>query len=314
MQDGNLPIQERAAAADALDKLGWLLPDVYRFARIADSGQAPFWIGMCPVTNAQYQRFVQASDFDDPQLWLAFPAFDEHSKPLTKEWGRQGWEWFGKNAKTRQNGQPGKVILPRSWSGPEFSIARRGVPVVAITWYEANAYCRWLARHWDELEEDRSNPGLRPKTIRLPTEAEWLQAAGGDKPDGRYPWDAPGLATTDLNEILLRANVSEAKLGRTTVLGMYPLGRSRSYGLWDMAGNVWEWQANYSDENRNRLVLRGGSWSYFRYLARSALRNYPPPDVDWFNFVCWPSPVNISRPVPCFLHSVRLPPKGGEIF
>ena len=106
--------------------------------------------------------------------------------------------------------------LPRAWNDPRFGIARKGVPVVGITWYEVSAYCRWLGRRWAELDEGRTNPGWRPKELRLPTEAEWVLAVGGDQPKERYPWDEPGQATDDLQEVLLPANVREADIGRTT--------------------------------------------------------------------------------------------------
>lgn len=74
----------------------------------------------------------------------------------------------------------------------------------------------------------------------------------------RYPWDELGKTTSSLKEVLRRANVSESEIEHTTPVNSYPLGKS-PFGLMDMAGNVWEWQANYADE-KGMLALRGGAW------------------------------------------------------
>jgi sulfatase modifying factor 1 len=120
-------------------------------------------------------------------------------------------------------------------------------PAVGLQWREADAYCRWAGK-------------------RLPTEAEWEQAARGT--DGRrYPWGN----TWDR----ARANTRESGLGAVTAVGSFPLGAS-PYGVLDMAGNAAEWVADTFDPDyylrapeRNPLgpdkvldhVLRGGSWA-----------------------------------------------------
>jgi len=169
-----------ASAADALDAFGYVHPNLYRFIPIANR-QSPFYIAQFPVTNAQYARFLEAPDFADPDLWRGFPKFDEHGRPMDDDWGDAGlkWlsdpeDWFGNKRDKTKDG----IIYPKYWHEPRLGIARPSAPVVGISWYEANAYCRWLTRHWDELEESRANPGLKPGIIRLPTEAEWLAAAG----------------------------------------------------------------------------------------------------------------------------------------
>ncbi len=191
---GKIPPRMRAAAADILDELGYLHPDLYRFVRLDDGQQttddgrqtadnrppSTVHIGMFPVTNAQYARFLQAPDFADPDLWRNFPKFDEHGRPMDDDWGDAGLQWLNRRSQDK-NG----MVYPRYWHDPRLGIARPSAPVVGVSWYEANAYCRWLARHWDELEEARANPELSSTVhgpssliVRLPTEAEWLAAAG----------------------------------------------------------------------------------------------------------------------------------------
>lgn len=117
-------------------------------------------------------------------------------------------------------------------------------PVIQVDWNQANTYCKW-------------------RDARLPTEAEWEKAARGTK-SIPYPWgvDRPSDALLNFNNAL----------GDTVAVGSYPNGIS-PYGIYDMAGNVSEWVADFYDEydtgyqssptgpvNGVIKVLRGGSW------------------------------------------------------
>ncbi len=142
-------------------------------------------------------------------------------------------------------------------------------PVTNVSWHDAVAYADWLS-------------GETGQTMRLPTEAEWEKAARGA--DGRtYPW---GGASPDSS--LLNYNRNE---GGTTPVGSYPNGAS-PYGALDMAGNVWEWTADWyasdyyaNSPDRNpqgpgsggSRVLRGGAWYNLDYLVRCAVRNLSLP-------------------------------------
>lgn len=117
-------------------------------------------------------------------------------------------------------------------------------PVVLVDWGDANSYCTWLSAQTG-------------KEYRLPSEVEWEKAARGD--DGRkYPWGKEFDPD--------KTNTSEAGIGTTTPVGVYPDGAS-FYGLLDCAGNVLEWT---SDEYKggSGAVLRGGSWSHNLFDAR----------------------------------------------
>jgi len=167
-------------------------------------------------------------------------------------------------------------------------------PVVAVNWYDALAYCRWLTeqlRGWEETPEPVA--GLLSEEgwgVRLPTEAEWEKAARGQ--DGRiFPWGN----NPDSN----RANYGETGVGTTSAVGCFPSGAS-PYGALDLAGNVWEWtqslwgkslgepdfrypykvkdgRENLEADDSVRRVLRGGSFGNDLRYARCASRDWYDP-------------------------------------
>lgn len=203
--------------------------DSYRFIKIPSTSQVPysFYIGKYPVTNAQYERFLNA-DFANPVYWLEFPKFDENCERIGDS-GNQGLYWLQEELKQAKS----KIVLPLYWNDENFGKTKSEHPVVGVSWYEASAYCEWLFQNWDSLSESRANPSLQPQAIRLPLETEWVTAAGGDNPERRYPWDEDGKTTTSLKEILRRSNVKESNFDHTTSVNAYPLGKS-PYGLMDI--------------------------------------------------------------------------------
>ena len=244
--------------------------DLYRFIQIPPTEEVlySFYIGKYPVTNAQYARFLNAPDFADKSLWVNFPKYNEDCILIGK-WGTEGWDWL-------QNEIKGKSfpLKPGYWDDENFGISNPDNPVVGISWYESNAYCNWLMKHWTESIESRANSGLRIKQTRLPLDSEWTVAAGGENPDGRCPWDVKGKATTDEKEISRRANVA-GNVGHTTPVNAYLRGIS-PLGVMDMAGNVLEWLANNSGvkyDDDNFMGQRGGTWGGVADARVSARHN-----------------------------------------
>ena len=181
-----------------------------------------------PVTNELFKKFILAKGYADEKFWT--PA---------------GWQGRKKN----------KIMVPYLWETEPFDDPEQ--PVVGVSWYEADAYARWLT----ESENDGH-------TYRLPTEEEWERAARGDK--GRiYPWE--GEFDKD------KCNNTESGLGKPSRVTAYPNGVS-PYGCYDMAGNVWEWTSSYN-KDKDVYTLRGGSFSVNSFFCRCTSRgNNSPSD------------------------------------
>jgi formylglycine-generating enzyme required for sulfatase activity len=142
-------------------------------------------------------------------------------------------------------------------------------PVVAVSWFDAVAYCDWLS----ESEERR---------VRLPTEAEWECAARSGVEGMRYPWG---------DELPPDAAMNEPR----------PVGRGtpNAYGLYDMCENVHEWCGDWyaaefygASPERNprgphdgsRRVSRGGSWRHQIKFSRCAARSSIPPELRYEDY------------------------------
>ena len=204
----------------------------------------------------------------------------------------------------------GPVTQPEYWNDPRFGKDRRGYPVVGISWYEAAAYAAWLKERLKvegyRLQEWRSGQlvtlNLQPGTFapRLPTDAEWLRLAGGEREGKkeRYPWDVPGSGRiTDAKpkqerQRSWRGETDESGIGGTSPVAMYPLGASKPHRLWDVAGNVWEWIGSWYDKEQTGRVLRGGSWDYCRGRARPGFRfRHNPDHSDGTSVFVWSPPL-----------------------
>ncbi|MCP4428410.1 MAG: SUMF1/EgtB/PvdO family nonheme iron enzyme [Chloroflexi bacterium] len=202
----------------------------------------PFAVGIYPVTNAQYEQFMGAGGYGQ-EAW----------------WSEAGWEW--RQGKLRYDWQ--KMGRPDFEEDTRFNQPNQ--PVVGVTYYEAEAFCRWLSETFG-------------REYRLPTEEEWEALARGAH--GRtYPWG------NEWREGL--ANTKEAELEATCAVGLFP-GGSSPHGVFDCAGNVFEWCATWWDEEtkRNR-VLKGGCWGAFdKRYARCGARylNSPGGSNNYYGF------------------------------
>ena len=223
----------------------------------------PFYIDTHEVTNAEFDQFVTATgyvtvakkDIDWDEIKVQLPegtpkppdailkagslVFKETSGPVDLMDYSQWWHWT-MDAHWQQPEGPGSTIEERM-----------DHPVVHVAYEDAHAYAQWAGK-------------------RLPTEAEWEWAASGGTKD-KYPWgnDPIENATDKANfwqGIFPYKNLLQDGYFGTAPVGSFP---ANSYGLYDMAGNVWEWcQDKYDvssyaqDNNKGTVKNPNGSTQY----------------------------------------------------
>lgn len=167
-----------------------------------------------------------------------------------------------------------ELASPYVWRGGDLPRDRGLHPVTLVTYADAVAYCVWL--------------GTRVgRAVRLPSEAEWERAARGGIDGRRYPWGDE----IDPSRSNFLPDAGLKRMRGTRPVGTYP---PNPFGLHDMAGNVWEWVADWYQNDAyaggdvrqpvgppsgTLRVLRGGSWVTHDVLQlRCAHRHKVPPD------------------------------------
>ncbi|MBE9522947.1 MAG: SUMF1/EgtB/PvdO family nonheme iron enzyme [Proteobacteria bacterium] len=246
--EGDFEAADRASVGEIL---GWLrdpralevfIPITGGEYRLSRGAQCinDFEICKYPVTNQWFRRFVEQGGYTERSYWT-----------------EEGVKWLDYT----------RAKHPRLWHDRKWNCPNS--PVVGVSWWEADAFCRWLT-----LSSDDGH------VYRLPDEWEWEAAAAGR--DGReYPW---GDWEDD------RCNSEEAGIGKTSPVGIFAKGDTPE-GVCDMSGNVLEWTISdyhsrikddfrfdiekLEEKTREILVLRGGLWCTDHTLARCA-------DEVWF--------------------------------
>jgi sulfatase modifying factor 1 len=208
-------------------------------------------------------------------FWMGSPTGQDNERPVHRVWVDtfELAECQVSNSEYTQfldaTGHP----PPPHWNDPHFSDPRQ--PVVAVSWFDASAYCQWLS-------------AFTGRPFRLPTEAEWERAARGGLEQKQYPW---GDNPPD----------SLANYATRWKTGPEPVGlhEQNAFGLFDIAANVHEWCSDWFDPNyyamapeRNpqgpasgtRRASRGGSWRHYTKVSRCAARSSIPPQFQYADY------------------------------
>jgi len=247
----------------------------------------PFRIARAPVTNGEYLAFVEAGGYrerrywsDDGWQWLESGGAPQLEKSFAKFFNKRLNEPIEIAAFKERLDHPvyWQPLDNGRWQQRKYDryvLLNEDLPVVHVSWYEAEAFCNWAGR-------------------RLPTETEWEVAASGELADNRtglssrrrhYPWgdQAPSAEVANL----------DWRAGGLVEVGAHASGDS-AFGCRQMIGNVWEWTANtfqpypgfsidpYKEYSKpwfgTHKVLRGGCWASSSLLIRNTWRNFYTPD------------------------------------
>ena len=272
-----LQVRDKLGEHKAKDALSKLFDAENR--RLAQSNHSS------PMVHVPGGGFVRGSyeyENERPVSWVTLDNFDIDRHPVTNRQFMEFLKDHYKRNKSYKDTDDQEVIdseYSKIKAMAEEVIIQEGYedhPVVAATWHGAQSYCKWKS-------------SLEHAEYRLPTEAEWEKAARGSL-GRRYPWGNKFAGG--------KCNTFESQINGTSRIGSFPDGMS-PHSCHDMAGNVWEWcqddfQSDFYEKGTKKnpvcsepgagskvlssKMLLGGSWLYFRDLARFANRLRVNPD------------------------------------
>jgi sulfatase modifying factor 1 len=182
-------------------------------------------------------------------------------------------------------------------------------PVVGVNWKQANAFCHWRTKIWNQFK-GAEEPNT--EIFRLPSEVEWEYAARGGRDIAPYPWGGPYVRNA---KGCLLANFKPGRGNYPEDGGMHTVKADayfpNDYGLYTMSGNVAEWTSSAFHENAyaiehdlnpdyrydaqdtdpeayKRKVIRGGSWKDISYYLQTGTRNWEFQDTSksYIGFRC----------------------------
>jgi formylglycine-generating enzyme len=230
------------SSGDAVCELPGVTRDAQPVHRVSVDG---FWMDKTEVTNEQFEQFIQATGYrtvaeiaptkeefptaPPENLIAGSTVFTPTSGPVPLNDIFQWWRY-----------QPGADW--RHPEGPSSSIkGREKYPVVQVAYADVSAYARWAGK-------------------RLPTEAEWEFAARGGLSGKLYTWGDDLKPDGKWMANIYEGRFPQKDSGEDGYAGLAPVGRfpANGYGLYDMAGNAWEWVSDwYRPDYYARLKLKG---------------------------------------------------------
>jgi formylglycine-generating enzyme required for sulfatase activity len=206
-----------------------------------------YYVSRYLTTVDQFQAFIDAGGYVNQHWWD--DAGWEWLQDTLADGVRQGaWEHHLQSRKAEQR------LRPLMWAEQK---TKPNHPVSGINWFEGRAYARWLTI---QLRAELVSNGLHDFQVALPTEDQWERSARSasivDASSRKWPW---GIDATDWDKqreiTFCRANTATREFGNTTTVGIF---EANPLGLYDLAGNLWEWQANLFDRQRTKGQLHVG--------------------------------------------------------